>query len=397
MAASWLADNDKRMQAKANIQRWISVPLDQDIYTWYREKRQHQPVYFDQERGSWQVFRYADVQQVVMDHKTFSSQRRVDPENDIYAIGDNMLQLDPPRHHQLRALTSQGFTPRTIARLEPRIEDIVKNLLDQVEGRHEMDIIRDLSFPLPITVIAELLGVPLKDQQQFRDWSAIAVGPDLEARVNSYRAIASYFTQLIQERQQKPQDDLLSDLIRAEVDGEHLPDRDIMAFCYLLLVAGHETTTNLIGNAIVCLEEHPEAKQQLIEEPELLSTAIEEVLRYLSPVHNMARIATTDVVLAGQQIKAGDVVVPIFASANHDEEQFSDPETFNIRRTPNRHLSFGYGIHFCLGAPLARMEARIALQELLARFPHLSRKREIPLQIRSSNFIYGMEQIPVNL
>lgn len=303
--------------------------------------------------------------------------------------------MDPPRHRQLRTLISQAFTPRVVAQLEPHITSIVHSLLDEVQDKGEMDVVDALAFPLPIIVIAELLGVPPADREQFRQWTTDYVGSDYALRLETAKKIAFYFHRLIEQRKQEPREDLISEFLRAEVDGEHLPEQDILGTCLLLLIAGHETTTGLISNAIVCLDEHPEALHQLVAQPDLLPGAIEEVLRYRAVVHTMPRVAATDTVLYGHEIKRGNLVLPLFASANLDEEQFPHANRFDIHRTPNRHLGFGYGIHFCLGASLARLETRIALEAMLERFPGLHRVRGIPLELKQSSFIYGLKTLPI--
>ena len=200
---------------------------------------------------------------------------------------------------------------------------------------------------------------------------------------------------MVEQRRRAPREDLISALIGAEIDGERIPAPDILGTCLLLLIAGHDTTTGLIGNAVVCLDEHAEAKQELLASPDLLPSSIEEVLRYRAIVHTMPRVVAVDTVLCGQEIKAGNLLLPLFASANLDSTQFPDANTFNIRRDPNRHLGFGYGIHFCLGAPLARLETRIALSALLERFPHFQRQSKAPLELRPSSFIYGLKHLPI--
>ncbi|HJT58134.1 MAG TPA: cytochrome P450, partial [Ktedonobacteraceae bacterium] len=249
--------------------------------------------------------------------------------------------------------------------------------------------------PLPVTVIAELLGVPLADRERFKYWSDQVVGATPHRDRDAQMEMSEYFRHMIQQRSREPQNDLISALLAAQIDGQHLSEQELLGFCILLLVAGNETTTNLIGNAVVCLDEHPEAMEQLRAEPALLPDAIEEVLRYRSPVRMMFRLAARDVELDGQQIHAGQGVAAWISSANHDEMQFPDAETFDIRRTPNRHLAFGYGIHFCIGAPLARLESKIALEAMLARFPGLRRKPDMPLEPTGSFVVYGVKHLPV--
>jgi cytochrome P450 len=372
----------------------VQVPLTVDIYRWYQAMQQSHSVFFDSRRVSWLILRYEEVQRVLLDHQTFSSQFAVGPDGNVDPImSPGMLGTDPPRHRQLRALVSQAFTPRVVANLEPRITSIVQTLLDQVADRGEMDLVDALAFPLPVRIITELLGIPGNDHEFFRIWSADFMGSDAAQRLVAAQHIVQYLRTLITQRLQEPQEDLISALLQVEIDGERLPEDELLGTCLLLLVAGHETTTGLISNALVCLDEHPESLQELIAQPDLLPSAIEEVLRYRSVVHTDQRVALVDTVLDGQQIKAGDLVLPCFASANLDEQQFPNANTFNIRRTPNRHLGFGYGIHFCLGASLARLEARIALQILLTRFPTIRCKRTSPLELRPSPTIYGLKHV----
>jgi cytochrome P450 len=358
--------------------------------------QQSHAVIYDPARASWLVFRYDDVQRVVLDPQTFSSQRdrgpnaKVDP-----IVGGGILGMDPPHHRQLRALISQAFTSRVVANLAPRITDIVQMLLDQVAARGEMDVVDDFVFPLPMMVIAELLGVPLRDRGRFRQWSADFFWPEQARRVAATQALAQYFRELFKQRRREPRDDLVSTLSHVETDGERLSEEELVGTCLLLLVAGHETTVGLISNALVCFDDHPESLQHLISQPSLLPSAIEEVLRYRAVVHTVTRVARVDTILAGHEIKAGDLVLPLFASANLDERQFPHASIFDIQRTPNRHMGFGHGIHFCLGAPLARLEARIALGMLLERFPTIRRERTIPLELRPSYTIYGLKHLPM--
>jgi cytochrome P450 len=374
----------------------VSVPLALNIYDWYQELLRDHVVFFDQTRDAWLVLGYEEVQQVLLNHQTFSSERWVGPDGKFDpAISGSILGMDPPGHRRLRALVSQAFTPRVIANLEMRIVSIARDLLDRVEEKGEMDVIDDLAYPLPITVIAELLGVPHEDHEQFRRWSLEIVGLNADVRLAAIEELAQYVQQMIEQRRREPREDLVSGMIHAEMDGEHLPDREIIGLVRLLLVAGHETTTGLISNAVMCFDEHPESLQEVLAYPELWPSTIEEILRYRSVVHMHARFARMDTALLGQQIKAGEPVIPVFAAANLDERQFPNPNTFDIRRTPNRHLGFGHGIHFCLGAPLARLETRIALQMLYERFLGLHRNRAIPLAVKPSYIVYGLQHLPV--
>jgi cytochrome P450 len=378
------------------MRRFASAPLTVNIYDWYQELLREHVIFFDQTRDAWLVLGYQEAQQVLLDHQTFSSERWVDPDGKLNpATSGSILGMDPPDHRRLRALVSQAFTPRVIANLEPRIVAIVRDLLDRAEEKGEMDLIDDLAYPLPIMVIAELLGVPYEDQKQFRRWSLEIVGVDLDARFVALEALGRYLQQMIEQRRREPREDLISDMLHAEVDGKRLPDVDTVGLARLLLVAGHETTTGLIGNAVVCFDEHPESLQDVLAHPDLWSSAIEEILRYRGIAHTRPSVVKKDTVLAGRQIKAGELVVPIFAAANLDERQFPNANTFDIRRSPNRHLGFGHGIHYCLGGPLARLETRIALQMLYERFPGIHRNRAVPLAVKTSYFVYGLQHLSV--
>ena len=372
-----------------------------DPFPWYAVMRDHQPVFQQGEYGPWHVFRYDDVQRVLSDFETFSSQEGrggADP------LGVSIISLDPPRHRQLRTLATQAFTPRAVAQLEPRIRAITNELLDVVQEQGHMDVIADLAYPLPVIVIAELLGIPAADRERFKVWSdAIVQGGQSEALAeaqaamgaNWYSEMVDYFHHTIQARRQEPRDDLISALIAAQVDGQSLTMQELIGFCILLLVAGNETTTNLIGNTLLCFDEFPEAEAHLRAAPEGLPTALEEVLRYRSPVQMMYRVAIKDAELSGQRVPAGSPMIAWIGSANRDGRQFPEPDRFDIARTPNRHIGFGYGIHFCLGAPLARLEARVALTELLRRLRDLRRVPGVALEPLGGNIVYGVQRLPM--
>jgi cytochrome P450 len=381
-------------------------------YDWYRQMRETRPVFFDPEMQVWHLFRYKDVTGVLSDHTTFSSDESsfLPPEyRNATPISSSLLRMDPPRHRKYRNLVSQAFTPRMVAHMESRIQTITNRLLDQVMARGEIDVIRDLAYPLPVTVIAELLGIPTERLAEFKQWSDALVSEDEgtteEARQAVMRAVmqatdsmTTYFTQLFEERRRssaQPQNDLVSALLRAEVDGERLSDEDLIGFCVLLLVAGNETTTNLIGNAILCLDEHPEALQRLRAKRDLVPGALEEVLRYYSPVKLTVRGVTTETTIGDQRIEAGKPLLVWIAAANRDEAEFPDADQFKIEREPNRHLGFGRGIHFCLGAPLARLEARIALGTMLDRLPGSWHVSDAPLSLISSSSVFGVKTLPM--
>jgi len=362
----------------------------------YRFMRESRPVYYHQQYGFWQVFRYDDVQQVLSDYTSFSSTfggggegQRQNP------LGASLISIDPPRHRQLRNIVTQAFTPRSVAGLSERITAIVNELLDRVATAGHMDIIDDLSYPLPVIVIAEMLGIPQEDRERFKVWSDAVVGATHSEGGDPQAEMSEYFLDMIQQRRREPEDDLISALLEAQIDGQHLNQRELLGFCILLLVAGNETTTNLIGNALLCFDEQPEVMEQLRSEPELVPGAIEEVLRYRSPVQFMYRRAVADITIRDQEIRAGQTVLAWIGSANRDEAQFPDPDRFDIRRTPNRHIAFGHGIHFCLGAPLARLEAKIALTILLERLHEIKQVPGVPLEATGSNVVYGVKHLPI--
>lgn len=364
----------------------------------YRIMREQYPVYYSPEFKSWFISRYDDAQRVINDPELFSSQqtfrRRRSPSEEGKTVR-TLLWADPPHHKQLRSLVSQAFTPRTISGLSTRITQITHAHLDTVAAQGTMDIINDLANPLPIIVIAELLGIPAQDQQQFKYWSDIIVSPARLEKKQAVIAMNTYFLNIIAQRRLQPQNDLISALLNAQLDGASLSNAELLNFCRLLLVAGHETSTNLIGNALLTLTEQPEIMDELRAAPDLIPATIEEVIRYRTPIQRLRRAATSATNIRGHEIKAGEIVSPILGSANRDAEQFSQPDTFDIHRTPNRHLGFGHGIHFCIGAPLARLEAKIALEALLTRFTDIKRRTEFPLQPVASSFVYGVKSLPV--
>jgi len=360
-------------------------------YERFRLMREKEPVFFNEKAGYWEVYGYADVLRVLTDHATFSSAYQM--RGDLSAarlLSDTMICTDPPRHRQLRGLASQAFTPRRIALLETRIEQLVAELLDVVEGAGAMDVIADLAHPLPTVVIAELLGIDPQLRATFKGWSdAVLTVLDSRHHPESGHAaeladdlgqMRDYFQRVAEDRRRRPADDFISALVHAEIDGRGLTDRELVNLANLLLVAGHETTTNLLGNSVICLARHPEALSRLRADPSLVPSAVEETLRYLSPISGVARIAKADVSLGRVVVPAGQLVWAWLGSANRDPAQFSDPDTFDLDRDFGRQLAFGHGIHFCLGMPLARLEARIALTAMLARLPGSWQLPDTPLQ-----------------
>ena len=374
-------------------------------YDWYRSMRATQPVFFDPQYNAWHVFRYADVERVLTEYATFSSDPRTmewEGLTDDAPILSSILRMDPPRHRQLRSLGTLAFTPRVVAQMEPRIRAITDTLLEQAPAAGEIDVIRDLAYPLPVTVIAELLGVPAELRADFKRWSDALVSDNFDAGEEAQNALFAeiqgmyqYFSQVLEERRQHPCNDLISALLKAEIDGQHLSDTELLGFCALLLVAGNETTTNLIGNSILCFDQHPETVELLRNNRSLIPGAVEEVLRYIAPVKAMSRFTKVETTIGEQHIGAKQAVIAWIASGNRDEAQFPDAEHFNAQREPNRHLGFGHGIHFCLGAPLARLEARIALDAMLDRFPGRWQVPAGPLEAVQSSIVFGVKKLPM--
>jgi cytochrome P450 len=266
-----------------------------------------------------------------------------------------------------------------------------------MNDEESVDIVNALAFPLPVMVIAELLGIPTADREQFRSWTSDMIGTDYDLKMQGFAKMGAYFDAVIAEHMRNPQENLISELLAAQVGGERLSKADVVGTCLLLLVAGHETTTTLIGNALWCFDEHPGARAEVLKRPEILPTAIEEVLRFRSVLHWFPRVVKKDMQFLGHDLKEGDLVLPVFAAANRDGAQFPDPDRFDIRRSPNRHLGFGHGIHLCLGASLARLEAKVALGELFRRFPRVRQDTLKPPTLRPSSFVFSFSHYPVRL
>ncbi|MGE7714084.1 Cytochrome P450 [Priestia megaterium] len=373
-------------------------------FSWYEEMRNTEPVQWDEERQVWDVFHYDGVKEVLEQKNIFSSDRRPPQNQRQTALGTSLINIDPPKHAEMRALVNKAFTPKAMKAWEPKIARITNELLQEVEHLEDIDIVEHLSYPLPVMVIADILGVPIEDQRQFKDWSDIIVaGPSNNERetleklqqekMKANDELETYFYRIIEEKRTRPGDDIISVLLQAKEEGKQLTDEEIVGFSILLLIAGNETTTNLISNTIYCLMEDKASFERLKREKELLPSAIEEVLRYRSPVQALHRIVKEDVTLGGKKLKAGEHVVPWMGSAHRDAEYFEDPDVFKIDRKPNVHMAFGRGIHFCLGAPLARIEAKIMLAELIDRYPQMDWSPSFELKPIESTFVYGLKEL----
>jgi len=373
-----------------------------DPFPYYERMRETAPVYYDEQSGSWHVFRYDDVQRTLSEYATFSSHMGGDDASGTGQLfASSLIATDPPRHRQLRSLVTQAFTPKAVDALAPRIAGLTDDLLEGIAARGSADLIRELAYPLPVIVISELMGIPAQDRERFKQWSDVIVsqtrsGSASENHIAANMEMTEYFLALIDERRSRPGHDLISTLLAAEIDGQKLTVPELLGFCALLLVAGNETTTNLIGNAVLCLAENPGTMDRLLREPALLPQTIEEVLRFRSPVQSMYRMTVAETALGDKVIPGGAPVVAWIGSANRDERQFQRPAEFDIDRGQNRHLAFGHGVHFCLGAPLARLEARIALEALLSRLPGLSLDQGAGLERMESTIVYGLKALPVS-
>ena len=394
-------------EALASREQWL------EPFEWYRQMRSDAPVRYDSDRELWDVFRYEDVKHVLDTDSVFSADPTTLPEfeQEVAAEGEEpppvfetMLFADPPEHGRLRGVAQEFFQPRAIREQADRIERVTEQYLDDRDD--EFDLVSELAYPMPVDVIAMILGVPTDDRAQFKQWSDTLIErPNaqsqeaMEAYQQRQQAVqgemSEYFSELIEARRAEPKDGLISAVIDAEVDGQGLSHRELVGFCTLLLVAGNITTTNLITNAMRCFTAQPGLLDEMRSGEVKLSTAIEEALRYRSPVQALFRVTTEPVELGGQAIPEGEGVVVWLGSANRDERVFDRADEFVANRQPNQHLSFGHGTHYCLGAPLARLEANIALESLLDRFETIE-PVDSELQPIRSSFIYGVEEYPLS-
>ncbi|HET9254362.1 MAG TPA: cytochrome P450 [Pseudonocardiaceae bacterium] len=372
------------------------------LLPWLREMRDNQPVWRDA-YGIWHLFRYADVHRTISDPVVFSSDTgRVFPAAQKFSAG-NLVRTDPPRHHQLRRLVGAAFSPKVVTGLAPRIAEITRELLDATGGAREFDLVAALAYPLPVTVIAELLGLPVSDRELFRSWADRLFNqqvsdprdPELAQKIeNNTKDMLAYLREHCQDRRANPRQDLISGLVGVRVDGERLTDDEVTNFSMVLLLAGHITTTALLGNTALCLDEHPEVLAELHADPALIPAAIEEVLRYRSSFTQVARVTMIEAEVAGQVIPADALVTPWLLSANRDEREFPDPDRFDIHRAANHHVAFGHGIHFCIGQLLARVEGRVAVGVLLERYADVRLNADVPLAFYGRG-IFAARNVPI--
>lgn len=394
----------------------MNAELRSDPYPFYTELRNTDPFHRCRNADGWVLSRYEDVLAVLRDpsfsadernHRRFAWFVRRFKNAGLPSPYDDdrgsMLRLDPPHHTRLRGLVAKAFTGRAVERMRPRVEAILKELVDSRPARGPMELVGELAAPLPVRVIAEMLGIPPEDHERFREWSNEVVRSLGEGTLEDHQAakragetLDAYFEAIIAARRQAPKDDLVSALVAAEERGDRLKRNELLSQMTLLLVAGNETTTNLISNAVLALSRNPAELEILRREPERVPDAIEELLRYDSPVQMTSRISTTDRELAGHKIRRGDQLVLLLGSANRDPAAFEAPDRLDVRRRDVRHLSFSHGIHFCLGAQLARLEASLALEALITRFPSW---RVVPQDIawRSNTILRGPKALWLEL
>jgi cytochrome P450 len=373
-----------------------------DPFSTYRWLLEEAPVYHSAQYGWWAVSRYDDVTAVLKDHKTFISGQGVGPVRDREPGPRGMLDADPPDHTRMRTLVVRAFTPRMVANFEPRIREIVNILIDDALAKGSLELVDDLSAPLPVWVISEMLGAEPGMWRQIKAWADPQVirptppTPEEEAVMEeTATAYKAYIQTLIDARRKERKDDLISALVAAQEDQDKLTDDEIMENALLLLTAGHETTVNLISNAILTLCQWPDQFAKLRARPELAESTVEEVMRYDGPVQSLFRVTTRDVEVAGVTIPNDEQVLVQYGAANRDPRQFPNPDVFDIERSPNRQVGFGLGIHFCLGAPLARLETKIVLEEIVKRFSDLQLDPDNPPVRNDNPIMRGLFKLPL--
>lgn len=382
-----------------SIESFVYDPFRSDFqdqsHSIYRELRDRHPAYHNPERDFWAISRFEDVWAATLDLDSLTTEGMPEAK----ALKPMLNFLDPPRHDQLRALVSRAFTFRRVEAMEPRIRSLARELIDQFVESGESELLEDYAIPLPGSIIAEMIGVPLERRKEFLSYTrAIALGDQSKSLTESIRdpaeKIYREFALLIEERRTHPRDDLMSALLDAEIEGERLTDEEVEGFCFQLIIAGNDTTTTLIGNGSVLLAQHPEQLSLLAREPDRIPNAVEEMLRYEPPAQALPRRARHEIRMHDQIIPEDARVLLVWAAANLDEREFEDPERFDIERKVKRHLALGHGTHFCLGASLARLEARVAFEELLARIPDYTISRDP--RWMTSRWLRGHEEVHIS-
>lgn len=392
----------------------MSESFNQNPYPLYHQLRREAPVYWSEAWGCWLLTRYDDITWTLQDYQTFTSLGRLTATMELpeplwervaplvrhYSQG--LINVDPPDHTRMRKLVHMAFTPRAIRRMRSYIEDIVDRLINDHIERGFMDVIWDFSYPLPVTVIAEMMGIPLEDHAKFKRWSGEIVGfmatpkPTAEVLLKSQDALLAmqqYFRDIYAKRRLAPEDDLITALVLAELEGDKLSEEEMVSSCVTILIGGHETTTYLIANGVYALLQQPEQLRLLRDNPALDASATEEFLRYEGPFQRNRRIATRDVVIGDMTIKRDQLIMQFLGAANRDPSQFDNPDALDLARSPNKHLAFGYGPHFCLGAPLARLEAPVAIRALLNKLRNI-RLAHDDLEWNSALF-RGLKSLPI--
>ena len=375
-----------------------------DAHRHFDWMRVNAPAYWDEASRLWGITRYADVMEISKRSEIFCSSGSSRPDAPPLP---SMINLDDPAHRQRRSLVSKGFTPRRVADHEPKIRQLCADLIGRARAKGQFDFVRDVAAPLPMIVIGDLLGVAPEDRDRLLEWSddlmnglsASATDAARDAAAAAFSEYYAYHRGVVEDRRAKPpQDDLMSALVYAEIDGERLDDEALLQESLLILIGGDETTRHVISGGMYALLRNPDQHRRLSANPALVPTAVEEMLRWVSPIQNMNRTATRDVELHGQAIRAGDKVLLLYPAANRDPAAFPYPQRFDVTRDPNPHVAFGgYGVHFCLGASLARLELRVLFEELVGRLPNLALASDEPPRLRPSNFVVGIEQLPVQV
>jgi hypothetical protein len=392
-------------QLRGDLATFVSNP-----YAVYPEAREQSPVLMevipagivpglDEPIKAWAIMKYDDVFAALRDHDTFSSARNPFVEKGFFPQLV-LIMDDPPRHTRFRRLVNKAFTLRRVEALEPWITSIANELLDDI-GAEEIDIVQSYTIPLPVKVIARLMGIPGDDYPTFKRWSdtfiSSLISISLDERMKNTMEMVEYFGKIAAARRSQGAEDLITALVEAEIDGESLQDWEILGFCILLLIAGNETTTNLMGNLLNILVERPELWRRLQQDRSLVEPVIEETLRYESPVQQLMRMTTKDATLSGVTIPANELVMVFFGAANRDPKEFPNPDEFRLDRDLRNHVSFGAGIHYCLGAPLARAEAKISLNAFLDRFSSITHGATPAVRQSQSPVVFGFERLPLNL